>query len=58
MQSSDIEIRSPELTSMSYSRGGWTALTSWASRIRSSVVLPMALTTTTTSSPLRRDRAT
>ena len=38
--------------------GGWTGLTSLANRIRSSVVLPMALTTTTTSSPLRRDRAT
>ena len=30
---------------------GWTELTSSASRMRSSVVLPMALTTTTTSSP-------
>ena len=54
MHRSDIEIRSPELTSMSYSRGGWTELTSSASRMRSSVVLPMALTTTTTSLPARR----
>ena len=58
MHSSDIEIRSPELTSMSYSRGGWTELTSPASRMRSSVVRPMALTTTTTSLPARRVRAT
>ena len=53
----DIEIRSPVLTSMSYSRGGWTLLTVSASRMRSSVVLPMALTTATTSVPWRRVRA-
>jgi hypothetical protein len=53
-----MEIRSPELSSMSTSRVGWTELTSSASRINSSVVWPMALTTTTTSSPKRRVRAT
>ena len=53
-----MEIRSPELSSMSTSRMGWTELTSAASRISSSVVWPMALTTTTTSSPERRVRAT
>ena len=58
MQSRDIEIRSPELTSMSYSRGGWTVLTSPANRMRLSVVFPMALTTATTWSPARRVRAT
>ena len=51
-------MRSPALSSMSTSRVGWTALTSAASRINWSVVLPMALTTTTTSSPVRRVRAT
>jgi hypothetical protein len=30
MTSSDIEIRSPVLTSMSYSRGGWVPLTELA----------------------------
>ena len=57
MTSSDMEMRSPVLTSMSYSRGGWVALTALARRIRSSVVLPMALTTATTSVPCRRVRA-
>ena len=57
MTSSDMEIRSPALTSMSYSRGGWVALTESARRISSSVVLPMALTTATTSEPWRRVRA-
>ena len=52
MTSSDMEIRSPVLTSMSYSRGGWVALTESARWIRSSVVLPMALTTATTSDAL------
>ena len=42
-----IEIRSPEVISMSYSRR-LVAATCAARRIRSSVVLPMALTTTTT----------
>ena len=54
MHSSAIEIRSPAVSSMSSSRPGWTRLTSSASRMRSSVVLPIALTTTTTSSPARR----
>ncbi len=57
MTSSDMEIRSPVLTSMSYSRGGWVPLTVLARWIRSSVVLPMALTTATTSDPCRRVRA-
>ena len=50
-------MRSPVLTSMSYSRGGWVALTELARWMRSSVVLPMALTTATTSLPWRRVRA-
>ena len=57
MQSEGDEIRSPALTSMSYSRAGWSELTESARRIRSSVVLPMALTTATTSLPSRRVRA-
>ncbi len=57
MTSSDIEMRSPVLTSMSYSRGGWVELTELARWMRSSVVLPMALTTATTSEPCRRVRA-
>ena len=57
MTSSDMEMRSPVLTSMSYSRGGWVALTELARWMRSSVVLPMALTTATTSVPWRRVRA-
>ncbi len=46
MQSSAIEMRSPAVRSMSSSRpcGSWA--TSWASRTRSSVVLPIAETTT------------
>ena len=51
MHRRDIEIRSPELSSMSTSRVGWTELTSVASLISWSVVLPIALTTTTTSAP-------
>ena len=54
MHSRDMEMRSPALSSMSTSRGGWVRLTSSARRTRSSVVLPMALTTATTSSPSRR----
>ena len=50
-------MRSPVLTSMSYSRGGWVALTELARWMSSSVVLPMALTTATTSVPWRRVRA-
>ena len=57
MTSSAMEMRSPVLTSMSYSRGGWVALTELARWMRSSVVLPMALTTATTSEPWRRVRA-
>ena len=55
--SSDMEMRSPVLTSMSYSRGGCVALTELARWMRSSVVLPMALTTATTSEPCRSVRA-
>ena len=56
MHSSAIEMRSPAVSSMSISRPpGWSA-TSWARRTRSSVVLPIAETTTTTSSPARRVR--
>ena len=51
MTSRAIEMRSPVLTSMSYSRGGWVALTELARWMRSSVVFPMALTTATTSVP-------
>ncbi len=51
---SDIEMRSPVLTSMSYSRGGWVVLTELARWMSSSVVFPMALTTATTSEPCRR----
>ena len=58
MHSRDMVMRSPELSSMSISRSGCTELTSPASRTRSSVVLPMALTTTTTSFPARLVRAT
>ena len=58
MHRSDIDTRSPDVSSMSSSRGGWTSLASAASRKRSSVVFPMALTTTTTSSPCRFVRAT
>ena len=50
-------MRSPVLTSMSYSRGGWVALTELARWMRSSVVFPMALTTATTSVPCRSVRA-
>ena len=58
MHSSAIEIRSPAVSSMSISRPpGALGATSLARRTRSSVVLPIAETTTTTSSPLRRVRA-
>ena len=49
MHRSAMEMRSPVLTSMSYSRGGWVVLDASARWISSSVVLPMALTTATTS---------
>ena len=58
MLTSAIEIRSPAVRSMSISRAGRVGDTSSASRIRSSVNLPMADTTTTTSSPSSRVRAT
>ena len=56
MHKSAIEMRSPEVSSMSISRAVGSRDTSWASRSRSSVVLPIAETTTTTSSPARRVR--
>ena len=56
MHSNAIEMRSPEVSSMSISRALGSLETSWARRSRSSVVLPMADTTTTTSSPPRRVR--
>ncbi len=46
-----MEIRSPAVRSMSSSRGGRVGETSSASRMRSSVNLPIAETTTTTSLP-------
>ena len=58
MHSSAVALRSPAVMSMSISRPGRTLDTSPASRISSSVSLPMALTTTTTSSPRRLVRAT
>src|ERR1035437_5754268 len=58
MQRSAIVIRSPALSSMSTSRVGWVKLTSAARRTSSSVVFPMALTPTTTSSSARQLRAT
>ena len=58
MHSSDIVIRSPAVSSMSSSRAGVTELTSSAIRMSSSVVLPIAETTTTTSSPFWRVQAT
>ena len=51
MHSRLIEIRSPEVRSMSISRGGGSEETASASRSSSSVDLPMAETTATTSSP-------
>ncbi len=56
MQSNAIEIRSPDVSSMSISRAVGLLDTSLARRSRSSVVLPIAETTTTTSSPPRRVR--
>ncbi len=49
--SSAIEIRSPAVSSMSSSRGGGSAETCLASSTRSSVLSPIAETTTTTSWP-------
>ena len=53
MHSRAMEMRSPALMSMSSSRRWGSGETSWARRSRLSVVLPMALTTTTTSWPWR-----
>jgi hypothetical protein len=50
---SAIEIRSPAVISMSSSRGGGSGLTSWARSSSSSVVSPIAETTTHTSLPAR-----
>ena len=51
MHSSDIEMRSPVVINMSISRPGCVLETSLASLMRLSVVLPIALGTTTTSLP-------
>jgi len=48
---SALEIRSPAVSSMSISRGGGAGDTCWARSSRSSVVSPIAETTTTTSLP-------
>ncbi len=53
MASSAIEIRSPAVSSMSSSRGAGRGETSLARSISSSVVSPIAETTTTTSLPDR-----
>ena len=58
IETSDMEMRSPAVRSMSSSRFGLTLLT-WSARRRSSSVnFPMAETTTTTWSPARTVRAT
>jgi hypothetical protein len=51
--SSAMEIRSPAVSSMSSSRGLGSGDTSLARSSSSSVVSPMAETTTTTSLPVR-----
>ena len=51
---SAFEMRSPVETSMSYSRGCGCSETSWARRISSSVVLPIADSTATTFEPASR----
>ena len=51
MASTAIEIRSPAVRSMSSSRGWGCGVTCWARSISSSVLSPMAETTTTTSWP-------
>ena len=51
---SALEIRSPEVSSMSSSRAGGDGDTCWARSISSSVVSPIAETTTTTSLPSLR----
>ena len=54
MASSAMDIRSPAVNSMSSSRPCGLSLTWLASAIRSSVVPPIAETTTMTSLPARR----
>ena len=58
METRAIALRSPAVMSMSISRPGRMSDTSPARRSSSSVSLPMADTTSTTSSPRRRQRAT
>src|SRR5690606_27094602 len=58
MHTRAVALRSPAVMSMSISRPGRTLDTSEARRSSSSVSLPIALTTRTTSSPRRRVRAT
>ena len=53
MATSALEIRSPAVSSMSNSRGGGAGQTCRARSSRSSVVSPIADTTTTTSLPAR-----
>ncbi len=55
--SSDIEIRSPAVSRMSISRDGGIGVISLARSMSSSVVSPIADTTTTTSCPARLDSA-
>src|SRR6478609_8067779 len=54
MATSALEMRSPEVSSMSSSRAGGDGETCWARSISSSVVSPIAETTTTTSWPSLR----
>jgi hypothetical protein len=54
METRAIEIRSPAVKSMSISRGCDFSETLWARSRRSSVVSPIAETTTTRSVPARR----
>ena len=54
MATSELEMRSPAVSSMSISRAGGVGLTSAARSSSSSVVSPMAEQTTTTSLPARR----
>ena len=58
MHSNAMDFRSPAVSSMSISRPGCTDDTWFARAIRSSVSLPIALTTTMTSLPWRCVRAT
>ena len=58
MPSSDIEMRSPAVSSMSSSRGSGTSAIWAAIASSSSVVCPIALTTTITSLPASRVRTT